>query len=382
MTGPLPDPVALAAELIRCPSITPQEGGALDLLEGVLSGAGFVCTRIPRGGVDNLHARWGRSAPVFAFAGHTDVVPPGDVGAWTVDPFGGARAGGMLWGRGAVDMKSGVAAFVAAAAALVRESPPEGSIALLITGDEEGPARDGTAAILDWMADQGEGADFCLVGEPTSMARLGDVVKIGRRGSMTARLTVTGRQGHTAYPERAANPLPALARACLRLDETPLDLGSTHFQASTLALSSIDTGNPASNVIPQTATAVFNIRFNDLQSPESVRIWTDQQIEEALKDTGCTAEIDWSVSGESFLTPPGPLTDIVVDAITDRMLERPALTTGGGTSDARFIRALCPVVEFGLVGETMHQADERAAEADIRMLATLYGDILRRFFGV
>ena len=376
------DPVALTAALIRCPSVTPEEAGALDLLEGVLAGAGFACTRIPRNGVDNLYARWGRGAPVFAFAGHTDVVPPGEVGAWTVDPFAGLCADGTLWGRGAVDMKSGVAAFAAAAVDLVAETPPEGSIALLITGDEEGEARDGTAAILDWMAQTGERADFCLVGEPTSLARLGDVVKIGRRGSMTARLTVTGRQGHTAYPDRAANPLPAIARVAVRLSDTPLDLGSTHFQASTLALTTIDTGNPASNVIPGAASAVFNVRFNDMQSPESVRIWCDQQIEEALKGTGCTAEIDWSVSGESFLTPPGPLTDIVVDAITDRMLERPALTTGGGTSDARLIKAHCPVVEFGLVGDTMHQVDERAPEADIRMLATLYADIMRRFFGL
>jgi len=376
------DPVALTAALIRCPSVTPEAGAALDLLQPILEGAGFACTRIPRGGVDNLHARWGRADPVFAFGGHVDVVPPGDVGAWSVDPFAGDIAEGMVWGRGAADMKSGVAAFVAAATALIEESPPAGSIALLITGDEEGEARDGTSAILDWMEQTGERADFCLVGEPTGLVRVGDVVKIGRRGSMTAGLRVTGRQGHTAYPERAVNPLPALARAVERLAGTPLDLGSTHFQASTLVFTSIDTGNPATNVIPGAATAVFNIRFNDLQSPESIRVWTDQQIEEALKGTGCTAEIEWSVSGESFLTPPGPLTDIVVDAVTDRLLEPPALTTGGGTSDARFIRALCPVVELGLVGETMHQVDERVPQEDIRLLATLYGDILRRFFGI
>jgi succinyl-diaminopimelate desuccinylase len=279
-------------------------------------------------------------------------------------------------------MKSGVAAFAAAAIAFVEETPPEGSVVLMITGDEEGRAVDGTQAILDWMEETGEAADFCLVGEPTSLARLGDVVKIGRRGSMTASMTVTGRQGHTAYPDRAINPLPAIAKACLRLSETPLDLGSTHFQASTLAFTTIDTGNPSNNVIPAEATAVFNIRFNDLHTPEDIRIWTDQIVEEALKGTGCTAEIEWSVSGESFLTPPGPLSDIVVDAITDRTLERPALTTGGGTSDARMIRAHCPVLEFGLVGDTMHQVDERVPEEDIRALSVLYGDILRRFFGV
>ncbi|GMG83864.1 succinyl-diaminopimelate desuccinylase [Paralimibaculum aggregatum] len=375
------DPVALTAELIRCPSVTPEEGGALALLEGLLAPAGFACHRISRGGVENLYARWGTGGPVFGFAGHTDVVPVGDVADWTADPFGGMEADGVLWGRGATDMKSGVGAFVAAALDFVGSTPPEGSVALLITGDEEGPAEHGTRAILDWMAENGEQLDFCLVGEPTSVTRLGDVVKIGRRGSMTAELTVFGTQGHTAYPDRATNPLPALAAACLRLARTPIDLGSTHFQASTLALTSIDTGNPASNVIPASATARFNIRFNDLHEPESIRIWVDQQIEEALVGTGCNAEIDWTVSGESFLTSPGPLTDIVVDAITDRLLERPALTTGGGTSDARFIKDHCPVVEFGLVGDTMHQVDERVPVADIRRLAELYGDILHRFFG-
>jgi succinyl-diaminopimelate desuccinylase len=375
------DPVELTAELVRCPSVTPEEGGALALLERRLGAAGFACHRIARGGVENLYARWGAQGPVFGFAGHTDVVPPGDPAAWSVDPFSGDIGGDRLWGRGAVDMKSGVAAFVSAALARVQQDAPAGSIALLVTGDEEGDAVDGTRAILDWMEERGERLDFCLVGEPTSLARLGDVVKIGRRGSMTGTLRVIGRQGHTAYPDRAINPLPALGRACLRLAETPLDLGSTHFQASTLALTSIDTGNPANNVIPGAATAVFNIRFNDRQTPDSVEIWADQQIEEALKDTGCTAEIDWRVSGESFLTPPGPLTDIVVDAITDRLLERPALTTGGGTSDARFIKDHCPVVEFGLVGEGMHQVDESVPVAEIRMLATLYRDILDRFFG-
>jgi succinyl-diaminopimelate desuccinylase len=347
----------------------------------VLAVEGFACTRIRRGGIDNLYARWGRTAPVFGFGGHTDVVPPGDVAAWTADPFGGTVADGVLWGRGAVDMKSGVAAFVAAAIGFVRESPPEGSIALLITGDEEGASVDGTRAILDWMDAQGERLDFCLVGEPTSVSRLGDVIKIGRRGSMTGRLTVTGRQGHTAYPERAANPLTTLARVCLRLAETPLDFGSTHFQESTLALTTIDTGNPASNVIPARAQAVFNIRFNDRHTSDSLRIWTEQQIDDVLRGDPCTASVDWTVSGESFVTLPGPLTDIVVDAITDRLLERPILTTGGGTSDARFIKNHCPVLEFGLVGDTMHQVDERVPVADIQGLSDLYVDILRRFFG-
>lgn len=373
------DAVDLARALVRCPSVTPEEGGALGLLEDLLGKAGFACHRIERGGVQNLYARWGSEAPVFGFGGHTDVVPVGE--GWSVDPFAGEIRDGQLWGRGAADMKSGVAAFAAAAIAEIRETPPPGSIALLITGDEEGAATDGTAAILDWMDARGERLDFCLVGEPTSVDRLGDTVKIGRRGSMTGTLTVFGRAGHTAYPDRAINPLPALARACLRLAETPLDLGSTHFQASTLALATIDTGNTASNVIPGQARAVFNIRFNDNHTADSLRVWADQQIEEALHGTGCTADLLWQISGESFVTPPGPISDIVVDAITDRLLERPALTTGGGTSDARFIKDHCPVLEFGLVGDTMHQADERVPVEDIRRLSEVYRDILRRFFG-
>jgi len=375
------DPVALSAELVRCPSVTPDEGGAIALLEWTLHEHGFRCTRVRRGGVENLFAKWGSGRPVFAFAGHTDVVPPGDPARWTDDPFAGEIRDGRLWGRGAADMKSGVAAFVAAAVALVEETPPAGAIALLITGDEEGRAVDGTAAILDWMREHGEAADFCIVGEPTSLARLGDTVKIGRRGSMSAEVTVEGRQGHAAYPDRAVNPLPAIAKMCTRLTDIPLDLGSTHFPATTLTLTSIDVGNPAHNVIPAAGTVRFNVRFNDLQTSDSVRIWVDQQIEEALAGTGCTAEIGWTVSGESFLTPPSGLTDIVVDAVTDTLLERPALTTGGGTSDARFIKDICPVIELGLVGETMHQVDENVPTADIEALSRIYRDILERFFG-
>ena len=376
------DPVALTADLIRCPSVTPAEGGALSLLSDVLSAYSFHCTRIPRGGVDNLYARWGRAAPVFAFGGHTDVVPVGDEAAWTHDPFSGDESDGILWGRGAVDMKSGVAAFAAAAVQLVTETPPDGSISLLITGDEEGPSTDGTIAILDWMREHGETADFCIVGEPTSVHQLGDTVKIGRRGSMTGTLMIMGMQGHTAYPERAVNPLPVLSRICTALSDTPLDLGSTHFQPSTLALSSIDTGNPASNVIPAQAQAVFNVRFNDNHTSDSIMVWADQIVAREIEATGAQYILDWKVSGESFLTAPGPLTEIPVDVITDHVLERPALTTGGGTSDARFIKDLCPVLEFGLVGDTMHQVDERVPVEDVRRLSAVYLDILRRFFGV
>ncbi|MGD1926557.1 MAG: succinyl-diaminopimelate desuccinylase [Paracoccaceae bacterium] len=376
------DPVALTADLIRCPSVTPDEAGAITLLTDLLAARGFHCTRIDRGGVSNLYARWGSGTPVFAFGGHTDVVPPGDIDAWTHSPFSAEQEDGVLWGRGAVDMKSGVAAFAAAAANLVAQTPPDGSIALLITGDEEGPSTDGTAAILDWMRETGERPDFCLVGEPTSVNMLGDTVKIGRRGSMTGTLTVAGSQGHTAYPERAVNPLPVLSRICAALADTPMDLGSTHFQPSTLALTSIDVGNPASNVIPAEGRAVFNIRFNDQHTSDSIMIWADQICDRETRNTGAAYQLDWKVSGESFLTEPGPVTEIPVDVITDHVLERPALTTGGGTSDARFIKDICPVLEFGLVGDTMHQVDERVPIEDIRKLSAIYHDILRRFFGV
>jgi len=373
------DPVTLTADLIRCPSVTPEEGGAIALLEGLLAPLGFVCTRISRGGIENLYARWGTAQPVFAFAGHTDVVPVGDRAAWSRDPFGGETVDGVLWGRGATDMKSGVAAFVAAAAELVRENP-NGSIALMITGDEEADATDGTVAILDWMREHGETADFCLVGEPTSVVELGDTAKIGRRGSMNGVLTVRGRQGHSAYPERAANPLPALTRICAALAAAALDEGSEHFQPSTLALTSIDTGNPASNVIPASARAAFNIRFNDLHDSADLKRWAEAIAESEIAGTELTAELGWKVSGESFLTEPGPRVEAVAAAIAAATNRRPALTTGGGTSDARFIKDLCPVMEFGLVGKTMHAVDERVPVAQIRALSRIYLDILRRFF--
>ncbi len=373
------DPVELATALVRCPSVTPEEGGAIALLERTLAPLGFACTRISRGGVENLHARWGGEGPVFAFAGHTDVVPPGDHGDWRFDPFGGTVSEGFLWGRGSVDMKSGVAAFVAAAAAFV-ESGPKGSVTLVVTGDEEGEATDGTAAILDWMREAGETADFCIVGEPTSAARLGDTVKIGRRGSLSGELAVHGRQGHSAYPERAANPLPVLARICAALAAEPLDEGSEHFQPSTLALTSIDTGNPVSNVIPALGRARFNIRFNDLHSAARLKARVQEIVDGALEGTGLRAGIDWATSSESFLTRPDAAVEAVVEAIAETTGRRPQLSTGGGTSDARFIKDLCPVIEFGLVGETMHAVDERVAVDQIGALADIYLDVLRRYF--
>jgi succinyl-diaminopimelate desuccinylase len=379
MTKPV-DAVELSAALIRCPSVTPEEGGAIALLERILRPLGFACTRISRGGVENLYARWGTAAPVFAFAGHTDVVPVGDRAAWMRDPFGADIVDGVLWGRGATDMKSGIAAFVAAAAEFVGQGP-KGSISLLITGDEEGDATDGTTAILDWMRQNGETADFCLVGEPTSVADLGDVAKIGRRGSMSGVVTVRGRQGHSAYPERAANPLPALVRICAALADTPLDQGSEHFQPSTLALTSIDVGNPAGNVIPSAGCAAFNIRFNDLHSSAELKARAQAIVDAEVAGTELKAEIAWKVSGESFLTQPGPRVQAVADAIATATNRRPALTTGGGTSDARFIKDLCPVMEFGLVGDTMHQVDERVPVEQIRALSRIYKDVLERFFG-
>ena len=373
------DPVQLTAELVRCRSVTPDEGGALRLLERVLAPRGFRCTRIERNGVENLYARRGEAGPVFAFNGHTDVVPVGDPAAWRHDPFGAEVADGLLWGRGAADMKSGVAAFVAAATRAAEEGL-SGSIALMITGDEEGDAVDGTAAILDWMRETGEHADVCIVGEPTSRERLGDTIKIGRRGSMTGYLTVTGRQGHSAYPENAANPLPTLARICARLAETPLDQGSEHFQPSTLALTSIDVGNPANNVIPGRGKAVFNIRFNDLHTGDGLADRAGRIVAEECERAGVLGELDWKFSGESFLTQPGLFTELVSAVVAEHGLGRPALTTGGGTSDARFVREMCPVLELGLVGTGMHQANESVALDDIRSLSELYAGILRRYF--
>ena len=374
------DPVELTADLIRCPSVTPEEGGAIRLLEELLGAHGFACTRISRGGVENLYARWGTTQPVFAFGGHTDVVPVGDEADWTHGPFSGHQENGILWGRGATDMKSGVAAFVSAAIELVETAPPSGSVSLLITGDEEGPSTDGTIAILDWMRENGETADFCIVGEPTSVKRLGDTIKIGRRGAITGTLTVRGKQGHTAYPERALNPLPVLSRICTALSETPMDQGSEHFQASTLALATIDVGNPASNVIPAMGRAVFNIRYNDLHDVDGVKAWAEKLAGDVAAGSGAEWSIDWRVTGDSFLTEPGPETDVAVDTVSEWMQAKPALTTGGGTSDARFIKDICPVVELGLVGDTMHQVDERVPMEDIRTLSGVYLEILKRYF--
>jgi succinyl-diaminopimelate desuccinylase len=379
------DPVALTAELIRRPSVTPDAGAALELLEAALAPAGFACRRADRGGVPNLIARWGTGGPVLGFNGHVDVVPSGDEAAWSRPPFSGEIAGGEIWGRGAVDMKSGVAAFAAAAAGFVADTPPEGSILLLITGDEEGESVDGTRALLDALAAAGETLDACVVGEPTSVEALGDAVKIGRRGSMTAFVTARGRQGHTAYPQRARNPLPALCRMLDRLASEPLDAGSEHFEPSTLQITSIDVANPAHNVIPAEGRATLNIRFNDLWDGARVAgrlraAAAEAGSEEAAEGVALTLET--RISGESFLTPPGPFVDLAAAAVARATGRRPRFSTGGGTSDARFVKDWCPVVEVGLPGRgLMHAVDERVPVADVEGLARVYRELLTGFFG-
>ncbi|QBF34043.1 succinyl-diaminopimelate desuccinylase [Thalassococcus sp. S3] len=376
------DPVALTADLIRCPSVTPEDAGALDVLERALSAAGFVCTRADRGEVKNLFARWGERGHVrtFGFNGHTDVVPVGDEDAWTVDPFGAEMRDGRLYGRGATDMKSGVAAFAAAAIDFVQETPPEGAVILAITGDEEGDAVDGTTALLDHMAREGEAMSVCLVGEPTCPEEMGDMIKIGRRGSMTAFFKVIGKQGHSAYPHRACNPLPALARLMDRLASHELDKGTDHFDPSTLAIVTMDTGNPATNVIPAECRGTVNIRFNDTHSGAGLTDWLRKEADGIAEAFGVEVEMRVKISGESFLTPPGALSDLVSAAVRAETNRVPELSTTGGTSDARFVKDLCPVVEFGLVGKTMHQVDEHVEVAHVRQLKAIYTRILRDYF--
>ena len=384
MSAPLTatDPAALTAALVRCPSVTPEEGGALVLLEETLRKAGFDSTRVDRGGVCNLFARWGEKghARTFGFNGHTDVVPVGDAAAWSVPPFGAEIRDGMLYGRGATDMKSGVAAFVAAAVDFVTETPPDGAVILAITGDEEGDAQDGTVALLDWMQAEGEAMTVCLVGEPTSPNHMGEMIKIGRRGSLSAWFAFRGVQGHSAYPHRAANPLPAMARLMDVLSAHELDAGSTHFDASTLAVVTMDTGNPATNVIPAECRATVNIRFNDLHSGDGLSQWLELEAQKVAEAFGIAVTTRIKISGESFLTPPGPLSDMVANAVRTETGVTPELSTSGGTSDARFVKDHCPVVEFGLVGQTMHQVDERVNIAQIHQLKAIYARILNDYF--
>jgi succinyl-diaminopimelate desuccinylase len=383
MTDFLPlDPAALTADLIRCNSVTPLEGGALQVLEAVLTAAGFACTRVDREGICNLYARWGARGAnkSFGFNGHTDVVPVGDVSAWTQDPFGAAVVDGWMYGRGATDMKSGVAAFAAAAVDFVRQTPPDGAVVLAITGDEEDRATDGTVALLDWMAANGERMTHCLVGEPTCPNEMGEMMKIGRRGSMTCYFTAEGVQGHSAYPQRAKNPMSALVKLMTRLESEPLDAGTGHFDASTLAITTIDCGNPATNVIPAKGRAVVNIRFNDAHSGASLTAWAEAQARAVEAETGVQIGLRVVISGESFLTPPGEFSTLIARAVQAETGRVPEASTSGGTSDARFVKDHCPVVEFGLVGKTMHQVDERVEVAQIHALKAIYTRILRDYF--
>jgi len=376
------DPAALTAALVRCPTVTPAEGGALVLLQEVLGAAGFACTRVDRGEVCNLYARWGDKghARSFGFNGHTDVVPVGDEAAWSVPPFGAVERDGMLWGRGASDMKSGVAAFAAAAVDFVRGTPPDGAVILTITGDEEGVSTDGTIAILDWMEAEGEAMAACIVGEPTCPQTIGDMIKIGRRGSMSAWFTVTGKQGHSAYLHKALNPMPAVALLAHRLSAHVLDAGTEHFDPSTLSVTTIDTGNPVTNVIPAETRMVVNLRFNDLHTGASLSAWLREEADRVASETGTGIEMQFRISGEPFLTPPGPLSDLVGAAVRAETGLSPVLSTTGGTSDARFVKTHCPVVEFGLVGHRMHEVDERVWIQDIHDLKRIYTRILTDFF--
>ena len=376
------DPISLAQALIRCPSVTPEDAGALDVLEDTLTELGFVCHRLrfeapDSAPVENLYARLGTGSPNFCFAGHTDVVPVGDAKQWQHDPFAAEIADGILYGRGANDMKSAIAAFVAAVA---RHGAPKGSISLLITGDEEGVAVNGTVKALDWLNQNGERLDHCLVGEPTSAARTGDMIKIGRRGSMNLRATVRGIQGHAAYPDLALNPIPIMADLIARISAWELDKGSVHFDASTLAFTTVDVGNPTVNVIPAEARAGFNIRFNDLHTPDSLFGKIQEIAAGVQKRHGGEIEITRSVSGVSFLTQPGEYTDLLTKAIARVTGAAPVLSTTGGTSDARFIKDHCPVVELGLPGRTMHKIDECVALEDIETLTRIYEAVLELYF--
>lgn len=385
MTGAVPvkspsaDPVALAAELIRAPSVTPEAAGALELVAARLEAAGYRVERLTfsTGGVPipNLYARIGGEGPNLCFAGHVDVVPEGDAGNWVHGPFAGVIEDGVLYGRGAVDMKGAVAAFLAAA--LKAGRPERGSLSFLITGDEEGPALDGTVKVVEWLKETGERIDHCVLGEPTNPAMLGDALKVGRRGSLSGIVTVTGVQGHVAYPHLADNPIPRLVKLVAALTEAPLDEGSDFFPPSNLEVVSVDVGNPVFNLIPAKAEARFNVRFNDLFTLESLKA----EIRRRLDAAGVAYVLDFQPgASQSFLTAPGPFTALVTDAVEEVTGRRPEASTSGGTSDARFIKDICPVVEFGLVGRTMHKVDEATPVADLKALTRIYERIIARYF--
>ncbi|MEZ5850963.1 MAG: succinyl-diaminopimelate desuccinylase [Hyphomicrobiaceae bacterium] len=388
MSAPVHDPVALTAALIRCPSVTPEEGGALTFLQSVLEPAGFTCHRLKMTepgtpDVENLYARYGRGQPHLSFAGHTDVVPVGNESAWTRPPFGAEIHDGVLYGRGAVDMKGAIACFAAAALNYIAriKGREDFSISFLITGDEEGPSINGTMKVLDWMRDNGEVMDACVVGEPSNPTALGDEIKIGRRGSVSGEIVVQGKQGHAAYPHLAENPIPKLARIIDRLSSAPLDQGTPDFQPSNLQVTVISAPNTATNVIPAEARAKFNVRYNDLWRRPKLEAWIREQIAAAAAELDARATVTFSGTGDVFLTKPGPLVDTMRQAVQTVTRREPALTTGGGTSDARFIQAYCPVIEFGLVNETIHAVDECVAVSDLVKLTEIYERFIEAYFG-
>ncbi|MBI1211757.1 MAG: succinyl-diaminopimelate desuccinylase [Alphaproteobacteria bacterium] len=376
------DPLPLAQALIRCRSVTPNDDGCIALLERALGELGFECWRMPSQTagprIENLYARLGKASPNFCFAGHTDVVPPGDTSTWRFQPFDATVADGTLFGRGAADMKSAIAAFIAAVSRA--KAPFAGSVSLLITGDEEGPAIDGTARVLEELKARGERIDHCIVGEPTSEFSAGDTVKIGRRGSLTGVVTVTGVQGHVGYPERAKNPVPGLVNALQRLIARKLDNGNAQFQASNLEVTTIDIGNPATNVIPAQAKAVFNIRFNTEHTAESLEDWINKEVSAAMQPLGLKADVVFTRGAHPFLTPEGEFTEVIGEAVQHATNQRPKFSTTGGTSDARFIRAHCPVAELGLAGTTMHKVDECVSLADLEKLTRIYEELLTAYF--
>jgi succinyl-diaminopimelate desuccinylase len=381
------DSVELCRQLLKCPSVTPQDGGSLGVLEIALKAAGFATHRVTfqapgTPDIDNLYARIGTSEPCLVFAGHTDVVPVGDAAHWRFDPFSAELAEGSVWGRGAADMKGAIAAFAAAAIDhVVRDGMEKGSIGFLITGDEEGPSINGTEKLIRWAYERGERFDHCLVGEPTNPQALGDMIKIGRRGSLNGTLAIHGRQGHAAYPERAENPIPPLLRLAGALVAAPLDEGTAHFSASNLEIVSVDVGNLAFNIIPAEARARFNIRFNDLWTPETLAAELTGRLEAVAEGARYTLTFE-ACNALAFITEPDAFTELVAAVVEQETGRRPKLSTTGGTSDARFIRAFCPVLEFGLVGATMHMVDEHVAIADIRVLQHIYGAILQKYFKI
>ncbi|MCI3132982.1 succinyl-diaminopimelate desuccinylase [Phenylobacterium aquaticum] len=374
------DPVALTQALIRRPSVTPADEGAMDLVERTLTGLGFACRRMRFGEIENLYARYGTARPNLCFAGHTDVVPVGDAAAWSREAFAAEIVDGVLIGRGAVDMKSAVAAFAAAAGKAIAAGQVKGSLSFLITGDEEGVATHGTKMVVEALAAEGEILDHCIVGEPTSAESFGDMVKIGRRGSINVEIKVDGIQGHVAYPHRAANPVPVLIRLLAALQARVLDEGYTDFQPSNLEVTTIDVGNPTTNLIPAAARARLNIRFNPAHKGQELADWIQAEADKAAEGFPGSITLNPAISGEAFLTEQGPFTALVSDAVKDVAGIAPDLSTTGGTSDARFIRALCPVVELGLVGKTMHSVDERAPVAEIRQLQAVYERLIARYF--